>query len=261
VELRARSYLDANCVQCHQPGGSGPTFDARFETPLANQNLIFGVLSKGNLGYDHAFVVVPKDIWRSVLYDRMNSLDPAVKMPSLARNVLDTNALSVVAAWINSLAGTQALAPPTITPNGGTFAPSVNVSLNPPDGSATLYYTLDGSLPTTSSFLYSGPFTLTNSVIVMVNAFESGFNNSVAASAVFVVGPPSIFFTSANFLANGTFQLGFSGASNNNYVLQATTNFVDWTSLSTNAATTNLFNLVDPGASNFPYRFYRVLQQ
>ena len=260
LELRARSYLDANCVQCHQPGGDGPTFDARYETPLTNQNLIFGVLSKGNLGYDHAYVVVPKDIWRSVLYDRMNSLDSGIKMPPLARNELDTNALSVIAAWINSLAGTPALAPPSITPNGGTFAPSVSVTLNPPDANATLYYTLDGTLPTTSSSLYSGPFTLTNSATVTANAFETGSNNSVAASAVFIVGTP-IFFTSENFLANGTFQLGFSGVPNNSYVLQASTNLVDWTSLSTNTATTNPFNFVDPGATNFPYRFYRVLQQ
>lgn len=259
-ELRVRSYLDANCVQCHQPGGSGPTFDARYETPLANQNLIFGVLTKGNLGYDNAFVVVPKDIWRSVLYDRMNTLDSSVKMPPLARNLIDTNAIAVMAAWINSLAGTQALLPPTITPNGGAFSPSVSVTLNPPDGSATLYYTLDGTLPTTSSFLYSGPFTLTTNATVRANAFESGFNNSVAANAIFVIGLP-MFFTSANYLPNGTFQLGFSGVTGNNYVLQATTNFVNWTPLTTNFATTNLFQLIDPGASNYPYRFYRVQQQ
>lgn len=260
LELRARSYLDANCVQCHQPGGSGPTFDARFETPLTNQNIIYGVLAKGNLGYDHAYVVVPEDIWRSVLYDRMSSLDSAVKMPPLARNLADTNALSVIAAWINSLSGTPALAPPTITPNGGTFAPSVNVTLSSTNTGATLYYTLDGTLPTTSSFLYSGPFTLTNTATVMASAFENGFNNSVAANAAFIVGQP-IYFTSAGFLNNGTFQLGFSGVPDNNYVLQASTNFVDWISLSTNSEPTNLFNLTDPGATNFQYRFYRVLKQ
>ena len=78
-------------------------------------------------------------------------------MPPLARNLIDTNAVAVMAAWINSLPGTPALAPPTIAPNGGTFAPSVNVTLQSTNSGAALYYTLDGSLPTTNSFLYATP--------------------------------------------------------------------------------------------------------
>ena len=150
---RARSYLDANCVQCHQPGGSGPTFDARYDTPLTNQNLIYGALSKGNLGYDNAYVVTPDDVWRSVLYDRIDSVDPAIKMPPLDRTTIDTSAVGVFAAWINSLPGTPAEAPPTINPPGGTFGGSALVSLLPPDSLATLWLTLDGTLPTTNSTL------------------------------------------------------------------------------------------------------------
>ena len=89
------------------------------------------------------------------------------------------------------------------------------------------------------------------------NAFKTNFNTSVAASAVFLVQP--LRFTSAAF-TNDLFQLGFAGTTGSNYVLQASTNLVNWTPLSTNLATTNLFNLIDPRASNFPARFYRVIQ-
>ena len=148
---RARSYLDANCAQCHQPGGTGPTFDARYETPLAYQNITNVPAVKGNLGVDNAMIVMPDDIWRSVLYGRMDTTNDSIKMPNLARNLIDTNAVAVTGAWINSLPGTPAEAPPAIIPNGGNYYGPVGISMTAPDSNAVIHYTLDGSLPTNSS--------------------------------------------------------------------------------------------------------------
>jgi mono/diheme cytochrome c family protein len=258
LEQRSRSYIDANCAQCHQPGGTGATFDGRYDTPLRQQN-ITNYPAQLSLGIDNACIVKADDVWRSMLLVRMNTVNPSIQMPPLARNLIDTNAVAVISAWINSLPGTPALAPPTITPSGGSFIPSVKVTLQGPDTNAALYYTLDGTLPTTNSLRYLAPFLLTNSGTLSANAFESNFNNSVAASAQFVV-LPGISFTSTGFATNGVFQFELSALAGSNYVLQATTNFLNWTSLTTNLETNNLFQLFDPAASNYPYRFYRVLE-
>jgi hypothetical protein len=122
-----------------------------------------------------------------------------------------------------------------------------------------LYYTLNGTLPTTNSLLYSSSLFLTNNVILTANAFETGFDNSVAATALFNAQP--LYVTSAGFSPNNEFQLELLGMTGSNYVLQATTNFIDWTPIVTNMATTNLLNLMDGDAGNFQHRFYRVLQQ
>lgn len=257
LEDRARSYLDANCAQCHRPGGSGPTVDARYDTPLTNQNIVNAILAKANLGDPDTRVVVPKDIWRSLLYYRMDTTGD-LKMPPLARNLVDTNAVQVMGDWINSLNGTPALAPPIISPNGGSFLASTSVSLQSTNAGTSIYFTLDSTLPTTNSFLYSAPFTVSSNVTVTASAFEAGFKNSFASSAQFLIRPP-VYFTGSAF-SNNVFELQLSGVAGSSYALQVSTNLADWASLSTNTAPANVFNLADPGATNFQQRFYRVLE-
>jgi hypothetical protein len=46
---------------------------------------------------------------------------------------------------------------PVITPGGGTFKGSVQVTIADSDGAAAVFYTTDGTKPTTSSARYAGP--------------------------------------------------------------------------------------------------------
>ncbi|SPE51531.1 PA14 domain protein [Verrucomicrobia bacterium] len=257
LQERVRSYLDANCQACHQPGGDGPTWDARYDTPLAQQHITnYPALFPLGIS-DGACVVKPKDIWRSVLLDRINTTNQDIQMPDF-RTLIDTNAVQVLIAWINSLPGTPALAPPTITPDGGSFYNQVGVTIQPPDPNAAIFYTLDGTLPTTNSLLYAGALMLTSNISLSATAFETNYDNSVAASAQFFIAP--LRFSAVSF-SNESLQLTFLGSIGSNYVLQASTNFHDWTPLSTNSAQTNVLYFVDPQSSNYPSRFYRVLQQ
>jgi hypothetical protein len=257
LEQRVRSYLDANCQACHQPGGDGPTWDARFDTPLSQQH-ITNYPALFTLGIsDNACVVKSKDIWRSVLLARINTTNQDIQMPDF-RNLIDTNAVQTIIAWINSLPGTPALEPPAITPEGGLFFNKIAVTIQQPDPNASIFYTLDGTLPLTNSLRYAGPLLLTSNVIISAAAFEANFDPSVANSAQFFVSP--LRFATEVF-TNGTLQMTLLGSAGSNYILQASTNLHDWVLLFTNSATTNLIFFVDPKSSNYPSRFYRTLQQ
>jgi hypothetical protein len=55
-------------------------------------------------------------------------------------------------------------------------------------------------------------------------------------------------------------ELTASGAPGGSFILQGSTNLLDWTSLYTNSAPTGAASLFDAGATNHPLRFYRALQ-
>jgi uncharacterized repeat protein (TIGR03806 family) len=186
VEDRARSYFDANCSQCHRPGGTVANFDARYDTPLDKQNLVDGpVLIDERI--DHSRVIAPNDIWRSIAFLRVNTVGD-IRMPPLARETIDTSGVDLLREWITSLPGKQVVAPPQISPAGGTFSAPVEVSLNDAEAGADIRYTLDGSAPTASDMRYEKPIQVTGPTIVRARAFKDGFTRSVSAQAVFVVG-------------------------------------------------------------------------
>lgn len=74
---------------------------------------------------------------------------------------------------------------PTASPSGGTFIGSVSVTLTCATADAALYYTTDGSVPTTGSSLYTVPFTLTSNTIVKAIAVKAGMTDSGILSATF----------------------------------------------------------------------------
>lgn len=73
---------------------------------------------------------------------------------------------------------------PVITPNGGTFRGSVEVSITAQEG-ATIFYTIDGSDPTANSIKYTAPFTITQGTTVKAVAIKENCHDSEIASAKF----------------------------------------------------------------------------
>jgi len=186
LQDRARSYLDANCAQCHRPGGTVANFDARYDTPLAKQALIDGPVLIDQ-GVDRPRVISPHDIWRSIAYMRVDTVGD-IRMPPLARETIDQKGVQLLGEWINSLPGPAVLAPPTISPQGGTYGQPVEISLTAGEPSAEIRYTLDGSVPGTSDMLYEKPIRLSGPAVLRARAFKQGFTRSITAQEVFIIG-------------------------------------------------------------------------
>lgn len=75
----------------------------------------------------------------------------------------------------------EAPAAPTFTPiSGSTYEDSQEVSIN---GSGTIYYTTDGSTPTTSSTQYTAPFTITDNITVKAIAVDANGVQSEVSEA------------------------------------------------------------------------------
>jgi len=87
----------------------------------------------------------------------------------------------------DSVGTSQNVATLIISPTGGNYSGPVSVTMQTATSGASIYYTANGSTPTQSSTLYTGPITLTSSAAIKANAFRNGYNPSAVASASFSI--------------------------------------------------------------------------
>ena len=103
VTERARSYLHANCAFCHRPDGEFKTIDLRYDIDFKQTSLCNTVPAKGTQNVDGATNLTPGHPELSVTWLRMNTLELG-RMPPLASDVLDQDALALVGDWIGGIA-------------------------------------------------------------------------------------------------------------------------------------------------------------
>jgi Chitobiase/beta-hexosaminidase C-terminal domain/Bacterial lectin len=107
------------------------------------------------------------------------------------------------------------VAAPMISPNGGAFSNSVMVSLSSTTPGARIFYTVDGSAPTTNSPLYAVPFAVTNTTTVKAIAMETNYNSSGVSAALFTQITPSTTIIGFGGNGNGWTLNGGAAVSNN----------------------------------------------
>lgn len=90
---------------------------------------------------------------------------------------------------------TQPAPTPVILPSAGTFSTPPAISISNSLKSASIYYTLDGTVPTPTSTFYDSPFTLSASVTgpltIKAIAAASGYAPSAIATTTLVLALPT----------------------------------------------------------------------
>ena len=87
--------------------------------------------------------------------------------------------------------GTPVVATPTFSPAAGTFTTAQTVTIATTTSGSAIYYTTDGTTPTTSSSLYSGPLTVSATTTVKALATHSGYTNSSVGVATYTISGTS----------------------------------------------------------------------
>jgi hypothetical protein len=88
-------------------------------------------------------------------------------------------------------------ATPTFSPGSGTYTSTQTVTINDSTPNASIYYTTDGTTPSTGSTLYTGPIQVATSETIQAIAIAPGFSQSAVGSATYTIGTGSCSLPSA----------------------------------------------------------------
>jgi Legume lectin domain/Chitobiase/beta-hexosaminidase C-terminal domain len=83
--------------------------------------------------------------------------------------------------------GEARAAAPVFNPPGGSYGPTVQVSMTSTTPNSSIYYTTDGSAPSTASTLYTGPISLSVTTTINAVAIANGFIQSATSTATYII--------------------------------------------------------------------------
>jgi glucose/arabinose dehydrogenase/mono/diheme cytochrome c family protein len=103
LDLRARSYLQANCAQCHVHAGGGNSLMDLEVTTLKNEAHLYGAKPQHQTFEISApLLIAPGAPDRSVLLQRVSRRGPN-QMPPLATSMVDEDAVKMLRKWIEEM--------------------------------------------------------------------------------------------------------------------------------------------------------------
>ena len=108
------------------------------------------------------------------------------------------------AVFYKESGGQETVATPTFSPAEGTYTEAQNVTISCTTDGATIHYTTNGDVPTTSSAVYSTPIAISETTTVKAIGVKTGMSNSNVASATYTI-ESVITIAEARALANNQY--------------------------------------------------------
>jgi len=142
----------------------------------------------------------------SALYKGSITLNSTTTLKAVAikPGMLDSDV--VTAAYTINIPTQQVVATPVFSIASGTYTSTQSVEISCATSGATIYYTLNGSNPTTSSTTYTNAISISTSATIKAIAVKSGMTNSDIASANYTINIPLPKVSTPTFnIADGTY--------------------------------------------------------
>ncbi|MGB2592326.1 MAG: chitobiase/beta-hexosaminidase C-terminal domain-containing protein [Candidatus Acidiferrum sp.] len=178
------------------------TFHGFVTTPPAAATPTFSPVA-GTYASDQSVTISDTTTGASIYYTTDGTTPTtASTLYSGAFGVNSTETIEAIAAadgFSNSAVGTAtytisivpAAATPTFSPVAGTYTSAQSVTISDTTTGAKIYYTTNGTTPTTSSTLYSGAITVNSTETIEAIATATGFSNSAVATAAYTINLPA----------------------------------------------------------------------
>jgi hypothetical protein len=181
----------ATAARAASPPAATPTFSPSGGTFNAPQSVTISETTPGATIYFTTNGSNPST--RSTLYNGPVTISATTTLKAIAVATGYSNSAIAGATY------TMVAAAPTFSPPAGTYSPPLGVTLWSTTPGVKIYYTTDGSTPTTSSQQFWGPIVLNSNATLKAIATATGYSNSSVSSASYAVQPlPDLYLSSVS---------------------------------------------------------------
>jgi hypothetical protein len=181
VYVGAEGQLSVFGLVGSETQAAAPTFDPGGGTYVADQNITI------TSSTPNATIHYTMDGTTPGAYSTKYTGPVAISAPTTLKAV--AVASGYLTSNVTSAFYDVGVMPPTFKPAPGTYTAGQSVTLSDSTSGTTIYYTTNGTTPTTSSTKYTGPISVSSTTTIEAVAAESGLTTSVVADGAYTIEP------------------------------------------------------------------------